>query len=387
MASIELIGVSKSFRKVQALKNVNLEVKDKEFFVLFGPAGAGKTTILNIIAGIHVPDEGAVKIGGKVVNQVEPQNRDVAMVFENYALYPNMKVYDNIASPLRSPKHKMDEASIKEAVERVATLLKIEKFLDRLPIQLSNGQRQRVALGRALVRYPNVYLMDEPLAHLDAKLRNFMRGELKMIQSNFNTTAIYVTHDFMEAMSLSDRIAVINQGEIIQVGTSDEIYYLPHNEFVAQLMGDPEINILDCALNESDNGMSVSIAGFGVDLVLPFDEGVFAKLEERKGGKVRLGLRPQNLDFSFEPKDGYIKGSVYTYETIGNKSVLTVMVNDEAEVRIVAPNGLRVKLDQDVFVKLDFTRSMFFDDESTEFICRYDEDAVRSLATEKEEEA
>ena len=387
MASIELIGVSKKFGKVQALKNVSLEVKDKEFFVLFGPAGAGKTTILNIIAGIHVPDEGAVKINENIVNQVEPQDRDVAMVFENYALYPHMKVYDNIASPLRSPKHKKDEAYIKEAVERVATLLKIEKFLDRLPIQLSNGQRQRVALGRALVRYPNVYLMDEPLAHLDAKLRNFMRGELKMIQSNFNTTAIYVTHDFMEAMSLSDRIAVINGGEIIQVGTSDEIYYLPHNEFVAQLMGDPEINILDCVLHQSDNGMSVSIAGFSGDLVLPFDEGVFTKLKERKGEKVRLGLRPQNLDFSFEPKDGYIKGSVYTYETIGNKSVLTVMVNDKTEVRIVAPNGLRVKLDQDVFVKLDFSRSIFFDDESTQFICRYDEDAVRALATEKEEEA
>ena len=387
MASIELIGVNKSFGKVQALKNVSLEIKDKEFFVLFGPAGAGKTTILNIIAGIHVPEEGVVKIGGKVVNQVEPQNRDVAMVFENYALYPHMKVYDNIASPLRSPKHKKDEAYIKEAVERVATLLKIERFLDRLPIQLSNGQRQRVALGRALVRYPNVYLMDEPLAHLDAKLRNFMRGELKMIQSNFNTTSIYVTHDFMEAMSLSNRIAVINKGEIIQVGTSDEIYYLPYNEFVAQLMGDPEINILDCVLSEGGNGMSVAVTGFGLSLELPFDRGVFTKLKGYEGAKVRLGLRPQNLDYSFEPKDGYIKGSVYTYETIGNKSVLTVMVNEQTEVRIVAPNGLRVKLDQDVFVKLDLTRSIFFDDESTEFICRYDEDAVRSLATEKAEEA
>ena len=385
MASIELVSVSKSFSrgKIKALDNVSLQIKDKEFFVLFGPAGAGKTTILNIIAGIQIPDAGAVKINDKIVNQVEPQNRDVAMVFENYALYPHLKVYDNIASPLRSPKHKKDEVFIKDTVERVSKLLKIDHLLDRLPVQLSNGQRQRVALGRALVRYPNVYLMDEPLAHLDAKLRNLMRGELKIIQSNFDTTAIYVTHDFMEAMSLSDRIAVINQGKIIQVGTSDEIYYLPSNEFVAQLMGDPEINLLDCILDSGGNRYKAAMTGFGsVHFTLPDDSDVYTKLKSYDKSKLRMGIRPQNIDFSFEPMVGYTKGSLYTYETIGNKSVITAIINEETEVRVVAPNGLRVKLDQDVFIKLDLTRTLFFNAETTEFICRYDEASVRSLAAE-----
>jgi len=387
MASIELSGVSKSFGKVQALKNVSLEIKDKEFFVLFGPAGAGKTTILNVIAGIQIPEAGVVKINGEVVNQVEPQDRDVAMVFENYALYPHLKVYDNIASPLRSPRHKKDEAVIKEAVERVAELLKIDMPLERLPVQLSNGQRQRVALGRALIRYPNVYLMDEPLAHLDAKLRNQMRSELKMIQSNFDTTAIYVTHDFMEAMSLSDRIAVINEGVVVQVGTSSEIYYLPCNEFVAQLMGDPEINLLECILDTSGSQYKIAMAGLGVDLELSQDDGVYAKLKNYGGARLDVGIRPQNIEYRLEPADGFIKGYVYSYETIGNKSVLTAIVNKETEVRITVPNGLSIKLDQDVFIKLDLSQTLFFDAQTAKFICRYDEAAVRSLAAEKAEEA
>ncbi|MCL2366607.1 MAG: ABC transporter ATP-binding protein [Oscillospiraceae bacterium] len=383
MASIELSGVTKRFGKVTALDNISLEIKDKEFFVLFGPAGAGKTTILNIIAGIHMPESGVVKINGEIVNQVEPQNRDVAMVFENYALYPHLKVYDNIASPLRSPRHKKDEAYIKEAVERVAALLKIDQFLDRLPVQLSNGQRQRVALGRALVRYPNVYLMDEPLAHLDAKLRNVMRGELKMIQSNFNTTAIYVTHDFMEAMSLSDRIAVINEGSIVQVGASDEIYYLPCNEFVAQLMGDPEINLLDCEIDVSGNVYSAKFTEIDAVIELPHDADVYATLKDYGAVKLRMGLRPQNIEFSFDPADGFIQGQVYSFETIGNKSVLTVTVGGKKEVRLIAPNGLPVKLDQNIYIKPDLMQSLYFHADSSEFICRYNEAAIRALAAEK----
>jgi len=387
MASIELVGVTKRFGKVTALKNVSLEVNDKEFFVLFGPAGAGKTTILNIIAGIHVPDEGVVKMNGEIVNQIEPQDRNVAMVFENYALYPHLRVYDNIASPLRSPRHKKDEAFIKEAVERVAALLKIDQLLDRLPIQLSNGQRQRVAIGRALVRYPNVYLMDEPLAHLDAKLRNLMRGELKIIQSNFDTTSIYVTHDFMEAMSLSDRIAVINEGEIVQVGTSDEIYYLPGNEFVAQLMGNPEINLIEGKLEITGSSYRVSLKGFDEAFELPQDDNVYEKLKEYNGSNLRIGIRPQNVNYSFEPDDGFVKGSVNAFETIGNKSVLTALMGGDTEVRIITPNGLLVKLDQEVFVELDMTQTLFFNAETTELICRYNEAAVRSLTADQAKEA
>ena len=287
MAKIELIGVTKRFGKTTALNNVNLEVHDKEFFVLFGPAGAGKTTLLNNIAGIQIPEEGMVKIGGKIVNQVDPAERNVAMVFENYALYPHMTVYDNIASPLRSPRDKKDEAAIKEAVNRVAALMRIDMLLERLPSQLSNGQRQRVALGRALVREPNVFLMDEPLAHLDAKLRNHMRGELKEMQTAFATTTIYVTHDFMEAMSLGDRIAIINEGKIVQLGTSDEIYYMPCNEFVAQLMGDPEINLLPCKLIKVDNVYSVVwTEAPQVKMVLPENAELFARFANLAGGDI-----------------------------------------------------------------------------------------------------
>ena len=244
MARIQLEGVTRRYGQTVALNRLSLDVKDNEFFVLFGPAGAGKTTTLKCIAGVEFPQEGLVRIGGGIVNLVEPIDRNVSMVFENYALYPHFSVYDNIAFPLRSRKYKKSEAEIRQAVDRVAKLMRIDMLYDRKPSQLSNGQRQRVAIGRCLVRTPNVFLMDEPLAHLDAKLKHTMRSELKEMQSAFNTTTIYVTHDYMEAMSLADRIAVLDHGEIRQLGTAREMYYTPGNEFVARLFGEPEINIL-----------------------------------------------------------------------------------------------------------------------------------------------
>ena len=272
MARIQLENVKKSFGKVQALNGINIDVKDKEFFVLFGPAGAGKTTILNCIAGINLPEEGMVRFNGEVVNLVDPAHRNVAMVFENYALYPQMTVYDNMAAALRSNLYKTDEETIKEKVHAAARMMKMENLLERLPSQLSNGQKQRVAMGRALVRTPNVFLMDEPLAHLDAKLRNAMRTELKEMQANLGSTCIYVTHDFMEAMALGDRIAIINKGEIVQIGSGDEIYYMPCNEFVAQLMGDPQINILPGEIKESGKGYEFCFQANGQKLAVPMPE-------------------------------------------------------------------------------------------------------------------
>ena len=387
MAKIELIGVTKRFGKITALNNINLEVHDKEFFVLFGAAGAGKTTMLNNIAGIQIPEEGMVKIGGEIVNQVDPAERNVAMVFENYALYPHMTVYDNIASPLRSPRYKKDEAYIKDAVNRVAALMKIDMLLERLPSQLSNGQRQRVALGRALVREPNVFLMDEPLAHLDAKLRNHMRSELKEMQTAFATTSIYVTHDFMEAMSLGDRIAIINEGAIVQLGTGDEIYYMPCNEFVAQLMGDPEINLLNCRLVREDGGYSILWNEAPENkMPLPANDELFGRFGKLSGADIHMGIRPQNAHYHFEPTPGAIKGTVYAFETIGNKSVLTAQIG-ENHLRMIAPNGLPVKLDQDVYVTFDIDRAIFFDAKSTEYIGRFDEAAIRELAASQAKEA
>ncbi len=379
MAKIQLKNVTKKFGKVTALDGVNLEIKDKEFFVLFGPAGAGKTTILNCIAGIQIPEEGVVEFDGEVVNLVDAAHRDTAMVFENYALYPQMTVYDNMASPLRSKLYKKDEEYIKEKIQQVAEMMKMDYLLQRLPSQLSNGQKQRVAMGRALVRSPKVYLMDEPLAHLDAKLRNSMRTELKEIQANFGTTSIYVTHDFMEAMSLGDRIAIVNEGKIIQIGSGDEIYYLPCNEFVAQLMGDPEINLISGTVSKTASGYSFTVEAGGKTYELPEDKGLFSVFENTKIEKVDMGIRPQHLKYSFEPKEGYLKCSVYSYESIGNKSVI-VAEYDGLQLRMIAPNGLTVNIDQDVYVDLMLDRTMFFDAETKEYVARYHEAEIKSFA-------
>ena len=383
MSRIQLENVTKKFGSVTALKNVSLDIKDKEFFVLFGPAGAVKTTILNCIAGIQLPEEGVVKFDGEIVNLVDAAHRDTAMVFENYALYPQMTVYDNMASPLRSKLYKKDEDYIKTKIQEVAAMMKMENLLERLPSQLSNGQKQRVAMGRALVRSPRVYLMDEPLAHLDAKLRNAMRTELKEIQANFGTTSIYVTHDFMEAMSLGDRIAIINEGEVIQIGTGDEIYYMPCNEFVAQLMGDPEINLISGTLAKSEDGYTFTMEGAQKTYELPKEKELFAKLGELGLSKVDIGMRPQNLLYSFEPKEGYIKCSVYSYESIGNKSVI-VAETSGLQLRMIAPNGLSVKIDQDIYVDMQLDHAMFFDAGTKGYLTRYNEAAVRAIAAEQE---
>ena len=383
MARIQIENVKKSFGKVTALKGVTLDVKDKEFFVLFGPAGAGKTTILNCIAGITMPEEGIVKFNGEIMNLVDSAHRNVAMVFENYALYPQMSVYDNIASPLRSKLYRESEETIKERVYNVAKMMKMEMLLERLPSQLSNGQKQRVAMGRALVRTPNVFLMDEPLAHLDAKLRNAMRTELKELQDNFGTTSIYVTHDFMEAMSLGDRIAIVNEGEIVQVGTPDDIYYLPCNEFVAQLMGDPEINLIPGSLEKKGDDLVFTMKENGKSFTLPKNEELFAKLEKHAGGSIHMGLRPQNVKYSFEPQDGYLTQKVYSYDSIGNKSVIEVYEGDQ-RLRMIAPNGLSVRIDQDLYVTLQLDRAMFFDASDKTFIGSYQEADIRALSQEQE---
>lgn len=386
MARIQLEHISKRFGKVQALDDISLDIKDREFFVLFGPAGAGKTTILNNIAGIQIPEQGTVKFDGEIVNLVDAAHRNTAMVFENYALYPQMTVYDNMASALRSNLYKRDEEYIKKRVHEIAAMMKMEHLLERLPSQLSNGQKQRVAMGRALVRQPRVYLMDEPLAHLDAKLRNAMRTELKEIQHNFGTTSVYVTHDFMEAMSLADRIAIINEGKVVQIGTGDEIYYLPCNEFVAQLMGDPEINLIPGTIKEKDGGFTFTMNVDDKEYVLPPDDGLFAKFREAKVSNIDMGMRPQNVHYSFEPKEGYTRWTVYSYESIGNKSVI-VAEKGEQQLRMLAPNGLTVKIDQEIFIDLELDHAMFFDAVSKDFMVRYNEAAMRELVAEEEREA
>ena len=384
MARITLENIRKAFGKVQALDGISLDIKDNEFFVLFGPAGAGKTTILNCIAGITMPEEGTISFNGEIMNLIDPAHRNVAMVFENYALFPQMTVYDNMASALRSKLYREDEAVIKERIDKAAKMMKMEKLLERLPSQLSNGQKQRVAMGRALVRTPNVFLMDEPLAHLDAKLRNSMRTELKEMQANLGSTCIYVTHDFMEAMALGDRIAIINKGKIVQIGSGDEIYYMPCNEFTAELMGDPQINIIPAEIYKSGSGYGAEmiVNGSKVRHELPEDKGVFAKIQERGLVKVDLGIRPQHIKYAFTPADGYFKTTVYSYESIGNKSVITAECG-AYQLRMIAPNGLNVEIDSDIYIKLELDRSILFDPDSKKYLTRYDEEAIKSFAVKE----
>ena len=367
MARIQLEGVTRRYDRTTAINKLSLDVKDNEFFVLFGPAGAGKTTTLKCIAGSEFPQEGLVKIDGKIVNLVEPSDRNVSMVFENYALYPHLSVYYNIAFPLRSKLYRKSEAEIKAAIDKIAKLMRIDMLYERKPSQLSNGQRQRVAIGRCLVRTPNVFLMDEPLAHLDAKLKHTMRTELKEMQSAFNTTTIYVTHDYMEAMSLADRIAVLDKGEIRQLGTAKEMYYTPASEFVAKLFGEPEINILPGSYSVEDGQGWVSLPD-GVRYPVPAD--VATALAGAPSRELDVGLRGNDIAFSFEKADGWIPGTVYANEPIGNKVIMTVSVAGN-HLRLVAPNDTQARMDSTVYIQPNYNNALYFDRASEKFITRH----------------
>ena len=374
MARIQLEGVTRRYDRTTAINKLSLDVKDNEFFVLFGPAGAGKTTTLKCISGSEFPQEGLVKIDGKIVNLVEPSDRNVSMVFENYALYPHLSVYDNIAFPLRSKLYRKSEAEIKAAIDKIAKLMRIDMLYERKPSQLSNGQRQRVAIGRCLVRTPNVFLMDEPLAHLDAKLKHTMRTELKEMQSAFNTTTIYVTHDYMEAMSLADRIAVLDKGEIRQLGTAKEMYYTAASEFVAKLFGEPEINILPGSYSVEDGQGWVSLPD-GVRYPVPAD--VAAALAGAPSRELDVGLRGNDIAFSFEKADGWIPGTVYANEPIGNKVIMTVSVAGN-HLRLVAPNDTQARMDSTVYIQPNYNNALYFDRASEKFITRHDIEGVLS---------
>jgi ABC-type sugar transport system ATPase subunit len=367
MAHITLSNISKSYGKVKALSNINLELANKEFFVLFGPAGAGKTTLLKTIAGIERQDEGDVSFGEKNMNLTIPAYRNVSMVFENYALFPHLNVYDNIASPLRSKLYKESPEVIDQKIHEVASMMKIDKLLERLPSQLSNGQRQRVALGRSLVRNPNIFLMDEPLAHLDAKLRNFMRTELKEIQQKLDTTTIYVTHDYLEAMSLGDRIGIIDKGKIIQIGKSEEIYYYPCNEFVAKLLGEPEINIIRGKLITQDNTLFFSNSELSIKAPIPADVATLLKTTYKKD-EIDIGIRGNNIKFGDTKFDeNSCIGTLDSFEPIGNKTILVIKSGDMF-VRTISKNDFSINLDSQVYFNFNLDDAMFFDVDDKNFI-------------------
>ncbi|MDD5382905.1 MAG: ABC transporter ATP-binding protein [Candidatus Margulisbacteria bacterium] len=290
MAKVRLENVSKKFGDVVAVQNVNLEIKDEEFVVMVGPSGCGKTTTLRMIAGLEEITEGKIYIGDKLINDVPPKDRNIAMVFQNYALYPHMKVYDNMAFGLKlrgTPKKE-----IEERVREAAEILSISNLLDRLPKQLSGGQRQRVAVGRAIVRRPQVFLMDEPLSNLDAKLRVQMRAELQRIHKTLKATVVYVTHDQVEAMTLGQRVAVILNGELQQVESPLMVYEKPINRFVAGFLGSPPMNFIKGKINKKKAEIyNYESAGFNFDV--PPDIGHL--LEKYVGKEVIFGIRPEDI--------------------------------------------------------------------------------------------
>ncbi len=319
MAEIELDGISKVFPDgTTAVKDLNVDIHDGEFIVLVGPSGCGKTTALRMVAGLESITQGSIKIGDKVVNAVPPKERDIAMVFQNYALYPHMSVYDNMAFGLKL--RKLSKEEIDRRVRRAADILGLEEFLQRKPKALSGGQRQRVAMGRAIVREPQAFLMDEPLSNLDAKLRVQMRAEVSKLQTDLGVTTIYVTHDQTEAMTMGDRVAVIKKGELQQIDAPQFLYDHPANLFVAGFIGSPAMNMVEADLNREDGKLSVS---FG-STRLAIDDEVLAErpaVRAYEGERVIIGIRPENMeDASIMPnipEDRRMKVEILLREALG----------------------------------------------------------------------
>jgi multiple sugar transport system ATP-binding protein len=321
MAEVVLQGLTKVFPGgTTALDNVDLTVADGEFVVLVGPSGCGKSTLLRIVAGLEDATAGTVSIGGHVINDISPRDRDIAMVFQNYALYPHMSVDENMAFGLKM--HRVPKAEIRERVHDTAHVLGLQPLLDRKPKALSGGQRQRVAMGRAIIRQPSVFLMDEPLSNLDAKLRVAMRGELTRLHQRYGTTTIYVTHDQTEAMTLGDRIAVLNQGRLQQIGTPDELYRSPCNVFVAGFIGSPAMNLARGRLEQDTAGLTLVLG----EHRWPVPAEQIARrpaLPAHAGRNVIVGLRPGSLPVATRQAGAVITVSAVAVESLGNeKNVL-----------------------------------------------------------------
>jgi len=337
---VYLEKVTKKFGKTMAVDNINLEIKDKDFLALLGPSGCGKTTTLRLIAGLETPDTGNIYIGDTLVNDVPPKDRNVAMVFQSYALYPHMTSYDNISLPLKIRKVPKEE--IREKVHNVAELLKIEELLDRKPGQLSGGQRQRVALARALVREPTVFLMDEPLSNLDAKLRVHMRTELKKMHRKLKITTIFVTHDQAEAMALAERIAIINQGTLQQVGSPKDVYDNPANAFVGGFVGSPPMNMWNGEIVEENGKLKIDTGFFRCPLP--------PNLEKNTTSTVILGVRLEDVIIAKEKEPNGIKARVDIIEPMGRELIATLLIGN-AQVKMVAPSDRPLHIGDKINIK------------------------------------
>ena len=334
MASVKLTNIKKIYdNNVTAVHDFNLEIKDKEFVVFVGPSGCGKSTTLRMIAGLEDISEGTLEIDGEVVNDLQPKDRDIAMVFQNYALYPHMTVYNNIAFSLRLKKVPEDE--IFTRVNNAAQILGITEYLSRKPRALSGGQRQRVAIGRAMVRNAKVFLMDEPLSNLDAKLRNQMRAEIILLRQKLDTTFVYVTHDQTEAMTLGDRIVIMKDGYIEQVGTPQEVFDTPVNLFVAGFIGSPQMNFLKAKLVQEGSGYCVEILGARI----PLNEDQTAVLAKKnvKSQEIILGVRPEHTTVLFDRAENAIECTIDVNEMMGSELHLHLSSANDDKIIVRLP--------------------------------------------------
>jgi len=365
MASVTYDHVFKRFGDVTAVNDMNVQVADKEFLVLVGPSGCGKTTALRLLAGLEEISDGKILIGDRVVNDVAPKDRDIAMVFQSYALYPHLSVHDNMAFGLKLRKMSKDE--IKRRVNEAADILGIQNLLDRKPRQLSGGQRQRVAVGRAIVREPKVFLFDEPLSNLDAKLRVAMRAEISKLHQRLETTFIYVTHDQTEAMTMATRIAVINSGILQQVDSPQHLYDKPNNLFVAGFIGSPAMNFFPAKLSRSDGKLMVDTDTFAVEI--PSENA--KTYEKHEGKKIIFGIRPEDIhDPKFTPPNVHtenIEAQVDVTELMGNEIFLHMLSGENSFVARVDPRS-SLHVGEKSQIAFDMNNVHIFDAETEEAI-------------------
>lgn len=348
MANISLKKVNKRWGSFIGVHEFNLEIQDKEFLVLLGPSGCGKTTTMRMIAGLEDVSSGEIYIGDRMVNNLEPKDRDIAMVFQSYGLYPNMTVWENIRFPLKV--RKVDPALHEERVQRAVDMVELNDFTHRRPAELSGGQRQRVALARAIVRKPKVFLMDEPLSNLDAKLRVSTRAQIKNLHHELAVTTIYVTHDQIEAMTLADRVVVMNKGKVQQIGTPVDIYDKPQNTFVASFIGSPAMNLIEGELKDGTfTTTGVKISG----------------LTNKQSGKITLGYRAE--DASISDEHGSINAPVYSMELLGDATMVTVRINGVL-LSVKAGKDYRTNIGDDVHYAITPDICHLFDSETGERI-------------------
>ncbi|MGA9994570.1 MAG: ABC transporter ATP-binding protein [Pyrinomonadaceae bacterium] len=347
--------VTKKFSSSVVVDDLTLSTEDGEFVVLLGPSGCGKTTTLRMLAGLEEVTAGNILIGAERVNDIPTQRRDIAMVFQSYALYPHMTVAENIAYPLRV--RKVARVEISKRVRRVAAMLEIEKLLERRPRDLSGGERQRVALARAIVREPRAYLMDEPLSNLDAKLRVQMRGELKRLQHTLGTTTIYVTHDQAEAMTLAHRVAVMRGGRLQQFDTPMNIYNRPANRFVAEFVGSPGINFLEGRVEAATRMFETGA------LALPLMD---AQLDKTNGHeRIALGIRPEHVHVETTEREGWMRATIYVTELMGNESFVFLRLGSEKIIARAAAD-FRADVESTVWINFEMDKAIFFDANSGE---------------------